>query len=87
MGWSGRAPAPPAAKLARAPHEGARHVSDTQYRDRRIGIDIAELVPRQWARYARRHLAAAKCRVASGGAARQYTACLIGMEACVGAIT
>jgi len=35
MGWSGRAPAPPAISWPGAPRQGARHVSDTQYRDRR----------------------------------------------------
>ena len=35
MGWSGRAPAPPAISWPGAPRQGARHVPDTQYRDRR----------------------------------------------------
>src|SRR3982074_99436 len=36
MGWSGRAPAPPASEAGKGhQRQGARHVSDTQYRDRR----------------------------------------------------
>src|SRR5881397_853978 len=35
MGWSGRAPAPPAISWPGAPKRGARHVSDPQYRSRR----------------------------------------------------
>jgi hypothetical protein len=34
MGWSGRAPAPPASDAGKGrQRQGARHVSDTQYRD------------------------------------------------------
>src|SRR5207244_12192981 len=76
MGWSGRAPAPPAINWPGAPRQGARHVSDTQYRDRRDRHRYRqELVPRRGPRYARRHRAAAKVVAwPSGGAARQYTA-------------
>src|SRR6266850_6238596 len=36
MGWSGRAPAPPASEAGKGrQRQGARHVSDTQYRDGR----------------------------------------------------
>ena len=36
MGWSGRAPAPPASEAGKGrQRQGARHVSDTQYRNRR----------------------------------------------------
>src|ERR1700722_5576624 len=36
MGWSGRAPAPPASEAGKGrQRQGAHHVSDTQYRDRR----------------------------------------------------
>src|SRR5712671_3077511 len=66
MGWSGRAPAPPASEAGKGrQRQGARHVSDTQYRDRR---DRQELVPRRGPRCARCHRAAAK------SAARPYTA-------------
>src|SRR6266404_5912256 len=77
MGWSGRAPAPPASEAGKGrQRQGARHVSDTQYRDRRNRHRYRqELVPRRGPRYARRHRAAAKVVAwPSGGAARQYTA-------------
>src|SRR6267143_4127283 len=53
-----------------------RHVSDTQYRDRRDRHRYRqELVPRRRPRCARRHRAAAKVVAwPSGSAARQYTA-------------
>src|SRR3981189_1472343 len=88
MGWSGRAPAPPASEAGKGrQRQGARHVSDTQYRDRRDRHRYRqELVPRRGPRCARRHRAAAKVVAWPGGsAARPYPPCLIGMEACVGA--
>src|ERR1700682_6219494 len=77
MGWSGRAPAPPASEAGKGrQRQGARHVSDTQYRDRRDRHRYRqELVPRRGPRCARRHRAAAKVVAwPSGSAARQYTA-------------
>src|SRR5436309_11638088 len=88
MGWPSRAPAPPASEAGKGrQRQGARHVSDTQYRDRRDRHRYRqELVPRRGTRCARRHRAAAKVVAwPSGSAARQHTAFLIGMEACVGA--
>src|SRR5258705_200813 len=76
MGWSGRAPAPPASEAGKGrQRQGARHVSDCQYRDRRDRHRYRqELVPRRGPRCARRHRAAAKVVAwPSGGAARQYT--------------
>jgi hypothetical protein len=35
MGWSGRAPAPPASEAGQGAARSTRHVLDTQYRDRR----------------------------------------------------
>src|SRR5712672_194040 len=80
MGWSGRAPAPPASEAGKGrQRQGARHVSDTQYRDRRDRHRYRqELVPRRGPRCARRHLAT-EARLAN------VPPCLIGMEACVGA--
>src|SRR5258708_26490393 len=41
MGWSGRAPAPPASEAGKGrQRRGARHVSDSQYRNRRVGIQL-----------------------------------------------
>src|ERR1700676_5125926 len=77
MGWSGRAPAPPASEAGKGrQRQGARHVPDTQYRDRRDRHRYRqELVPRRGPRCARRHRAAAKMVAwPSGSAARQYTA-------------
>src|SRR6185503_126615 len=77
MGWSGRAPASPASEAGKGrQRQGARHVSDTQYRDRRDRDRYRqELVPRRGPRCARRHRAAAKVVAwPSGSAARQYTA-------------
>src|SRR5271156_1496171 len=77
MGWSGRAPAPPAAEAGKGrQRQGARHVSDTQYCDRRDRHRYRqELVPRRGPRCSRRHRAAAKVVAwPSGSAARQYTA-------------
>src|SRR6266576_6205907 len=77
MGWSGRAPAPPASEVGKGrQRQGARHVSDTQYRDRRDRHRYRqELVPRRGPRCARRHRAAAKVVAwPSGSAARQYIA-------------
>src|SRR5260370_36667307 len=88
MGWPGGAPAPPASEAGKGhQRQGARHVSDTQYRDRRDRHRYRqELVPRRGPQCARRHRAAAKVVAwPSRSAARQYTPCLIGMEACVGA--
>src|SRR5262249_39715986 len=49
MGWSGRAPAPPASEAGKGRHrQGALHVSDTQYRDSRDWHRYRqELVPRR----------------------------------------
>src|SRR5882724_11825127 len=77
MGWSGRAPAPPASEAGKGrQRRGARHVSDSQYRNRRDRHRYRqELVPRRGPRCARRHRAAAKVVAwPSGSAARQYTA-------------
>ena len=77
MGWSGRAPAPPANEAGKGhQRQGARHISNTQYRYRRDWHRYRqELVPRRGPRYARRHRAAAKVVAwPSGSAARQYTA-------------
>src|SRR5882724_401448 len=77
MGWSGRAPAPPASEAGKGrQRRGARHVSDSQYRNRRDRHRYRqELVPRRGPRCARRHRAAAKMVAwPSGSAARQYTA-------------
>src|SRR6202140_5265329 len=92
MGWSGRAPAPPASEAGKGhQRQRARHVSDTQYRDHRDRHRYRqELVPRRGPRCARRHRAAAKVVAwPSASAARQYTALpdrhggLRGREACV----
>src|ERR1700674_5454439 len=89
MGWSGRAPAPPASEAGKGrQRQGAGHVSDTQYRDRRDRHRYRqELVPRRGPRCARRHRAAAKVVAWPSGSARlaNIPPCLIGMEACVGA--
>src|SRR5450432_2238563 len=77
MGWSGRAPAPPASEAGKGrQRQGAGHVADIQYRDRRDRHRYRqELVPRRGPRCARRHRAAAKVVAwPSGSAARQYTA-------------
>src|SRR6266576_7213726 len=77
MGWSGRAPALLASEAGKGlQRQGARHVSDTQYCDRRDRHRYRqELVPRRGPRCARRHRAAAKVVAwPSGSAARQYTA-------------
>jgi hypothetical protein len=87
MGWSGRAPAPPASEAGKGrQRQGARHVSDTQYAIATMGIDIGKnsfhvvghdacgaIVLRQkWSR------GQAEARLAN------IPPCLIGMEACVG---
>src|SRR6266851_689592 len=75
--WSGRAPASPASEAGKGhQRQGARHVSDTQHRDRRDRHRYRqELVPRRGPRCARRHRAAAKVVAwPSGSAARQYAA-------------
>src|SRR5580700_3836416 len=77
MGWSGRAPAPPASEAGKGrQRQGARYVSDIQYRDHCDRHRYRqELVPRRGPRCARRHRAAAKVVAwPSGRAARQYTA-------------
>ncbi|TFV36168.1 IS110 family transposase [Bradyrhizobium niftali] len=77
MGWSGRAPAPPAISWPGAPRQGARHVPDTQYRDRRDRHRYRQkLVPRRGPRYARHHRAAAKVVAWPGGGAARQTAAL-----------
>ena len=88
MGWSGRAPAPPAIEAGKGrPRQGARHVPDTQPAVAVIGIDIGKnsfhivghdergaIVLRQkWSR------GQVEARFAN------LPPCLIGMEACVGA--
>ena len=88
MGWSGRAPAPPASEARKGrQRQGARHVSDTQSAIAVMGIDIGKnsfhvvghdacgaIVLRQkWSR------GQAEARLAN------IPPCLIGMEACVGA--
>ena len=88
MGWSGRAPAPPASEAGKGrQRQGARHVSDTQYRDRRdrhryrrethstSGHDArgAIVLRQKWSR------GQVEARLAN------IPPCLIGMEACVGA--
>jgi len=62
MGWSDRAPASPASGAGKGrQRQGARHASDTQYRDRRDRHRYRqELVPRCGPRCAGRHRAAAK---------------------------
>ena len=42
MGWSGRAPVPPAISWLGAPRRGARHGCDSTECDCRIGIDIGK---------------------------------------------
>jgi hypothetical protein len=88
MGWSGRAPAPPASEAGKGRQsQGARHVSAVRHDDRRYGIDIGKnsfhvvgfdqrgaIVLRQrWSR------GQVESRLAN------MPPCLIGMEACVGA--
>ena len=88
MGWSGRAPAPPAIEAGKGcERQGARHVSDTHAAIAVIGIDIGKnsfhvvgldargaIVLRQkWSR------SQVEARFAN------MPPCLIGMEACVGA--
>src|SRR6202047_2588719 len=62
MGWSGRAPAPPAIEAGKGrPRQGARHVSETQLSDRRDRHRYRqELVPHRGPRSARRNRAAAE---------------------------
>src|SRR3981189_3315095 len=77
MGWSGRAPAPPASEADKGrQRQGARHVSDTQYCDRRDRHRYRqELISRRGSRCARRCRAPAKVAAwPSRRAARQYTA-------------
>src|SRR5450755_856087 len=86
MGWSGRAPTPPASEAVKGhQRQGARRVSDTQYRDRRdrhryrkefvVGHDArgAIVLRQKWSR------GQVEARLAN------IPPCLIGMEACVGA--
>src|SRR3977135_691164 len=88
MGWSGRAPAPLASEAGKGrQRQGARHVSDTQYRDRRDRHRYRqELVPR---RGPRARGAIVLVQKWSRGKVEARIAnippCLIGMEACVGA--
>src|SRR6201982_750428 len=86
-GWSGRAPAPPASEAGQGrQRQGARHVSDPQYRDRRDRHRYRqELVPR------RGHDARGAIVLRQKWSRGQVEArlanippCLIGMEACVG---
>src|ERR1700745_2382270 len=88
MGWSGRAPAPPASEAGKGrQRQGARHVSDTQYRDRRDRHRYRqELVPRRGPRCARRHRLRQKwSRGQVEARLANLPPGLIGMEACVGA--
>jgi hypothetical protein len=88
MGWSGRAPAPPAIEAGKGrSRQGARHVSETHAAIAVIGIDIGKnsfhvvghdqrgaIVLRQkWSR------GQVEARLAN------LPRCLIGMEACVAA--
>src|SRR5213595_3347851 len=86
MGWSGRAPAPPASEPCQGRQsQGARHVSATQHDDRRdwcryrqefvVGLDGrgAIVLRQKWSR------GQVQTRFAN------MPPCLIGMEACVGA--
>jgi len=87
MGWSGRAPAPPAISWPGAPRQGARHACDIQTAIAVVGIvmgktsfhivgldDRGAIVLRQkWSR------GQVEARLAN------MPPCLIGMEACVGA--
>src|SRR6266849_6609003 len=76
MGWSGRAPAPPASEAGKGrQRRGARHVSDSQYRNRRDRHRYRqELVPRRGPRCARHRAASEVVAWPSGSAACQYTA-------------
>src|SRR5262249_5550795 len=62
MGWSGRAPAPPASEAGKGRQsQGARHVSASRHDDRRNGRRYwEELVPRRRPRSARCHCPAAE---------------------------
>src|SRR5271170_5183918 len=87
MGWSGRAPAPAASEAVQGrQRQGARHVSNTQSRDRRSRHRYRqELIPRCWPRSARRDCAGSEVVAWPGGSTICQPPCLIGMEACVGA--
>ena len=85
MGWSGRAPAPPAISWPGASRQGARHVPDTErcngwYRYRQELFHIvshdergAIVLRQKWSR------GQVEARFAN------MPPCLVGMEACVGA--
>ena len=88
MEWSGRAPALPAREAGQGhPRHGARHVPETHLSDRRDRHRYRqELVSHRRPGSARCNRAAAEVVTRPGGnPARQPAACLIGMEACVGA--
>ena len=87
MEWSGRAPAPPASEAGKGQSQGARHVTQAQFWDRRNRYDIGKnsfhvvghdkrgaiLLRQKWSR------GQVEARLAN------LPPCLIGMEACVGA--
>src|ERR1700682_2970946 len=79
MGWSGRAPAPPASEAGKGrQRQGARHVSDTQYRDRCNRHRYRqELVPHRWPESARCHRAAAEVVARPGGNAALQPAAVL----------
>ena len=77
MGWSGRAPAPPASEAGKGRESrGARHVSASQHDDRCYGHRYREeLIPHRRPRSARRDRAAAEVVTWPGGVAvGQYAA-------------
>src|SRR5262249_27903667 len=82
MGWSGRAPAPPASEAGKGRQsQGARHVSASQHDDRRYGHRYRqELVPRRSARSARRYRAAAEVVAWPGRIAISQYAALPGRD-------
>lgn len=95
MGRSGRAPAPPAREAGKGrQRQGARHISDTQYRDQRnctainvIGIDIGKNSFHVVGHDARGAIVLRQKWSRGQVEARlvNIPPCLIGMEACVGA--
>src|SRR6266516_2316944 len=80
MGWSGRAPAPPAREAGKGrQRQGARHAQQAQYSDR-LGDRYRhrqELVPRRGPRSARCHRAAAEVVTRPGGSAARQPAAML----------
>src|SRR6266511_5072584 len=80
MGWSGRAPAPPAREAGKGrQRQGARHAQQAQYSDR-LGDRYRhrqELVPRRGPRSARYHRAAAEVVTRPGGSAARQPAAML----------